>query len=190
MKSLIAILGVAIILPFCAVELSAQENKDNKKGEISGYFGAVPNFYASGFGLGLEYFLTHCISLDGEINYLLHRGEGDGMDEQKYRLLWDINLLFYFDLTKVIKKPAINLFLTMGTGYQYDSEEYPLVSITTQEQNKYEYEQFSFQWISFGGGLKVNIKEDWALRLLYKIHRLGGEELQTDRLALGLSYRF
>ena len=211
MKSLIAILSVAIVLLFCAAELFAQEKKDIKKWEISGYFGIggkareaqLRAFYFNTYcvGLGLEYYLTPRISVESEINYLPKiasfyggspwgRSDVNSTEEQKYRLLWDINLLFYFDLTRVIKKPAINLFLTVGTGFQYERVEFTVVSLTTQEQDKYGYGKFWGQILSFGGGLKVNIKGDWSLRFLYKIHRFAGEGLQTNRLALGLSYRF
>ena len=84
MKSLIAILSIAIVLLFCAVDLSAQEKKDDKRLEISGYFGAGGNgsdlsrlyyFNTYSIGLGLEYYITPRISLEGEINYLPHLEE-------------------------------------------------------------------------------------------------------------------
>ena len=213
MKSLIAILSVAICLFCWGVDLSAQEKKDDKKWEISGYFGgggaATEGGYGSTFaepcfGLGLEYYLIPRISVEGQISYLPNIAHAvpsyqdwpfDWSDvilislNDKYRLLWDVNFLFYFDLTK-IKRPSIRWFLTVGTGYQYDREERIYVSLTTLQHFKYGYGSFWFQWITLGGGLKVNIKDDWALRLLYKIHRLGGEGIETNRFALGLSYRF
>ncbi|MFB0519020.1 MAG: outer membrane beta-barrel protein [Acidobacteriota bacterium] len=214
MKSLIAILSAALCLLCWGFDLSAQEKKDDKKWEISGYFGgggaATEGGYGSTFavpcfGLGLEYYLISRISVEGQISYLpnIASARPSYQDwpldwsnvslislENKYRLLWDINLLFYFDIRESKKPPYIRLFLTVGTGYQYDREERIYVSLSTLQQFKYGYGSFWFQWISFGGGLKVNIKDDWALRLLYKIHRLGGESIETNRFALGLSYRF
>ncbi|MDH5404940.1 MAG: hypothetical protein OEZ30_01285 [Candidatus Aminicenantes bacterium] len=105
-----------------------------------------------------------------------------------YRILGDINLLFYFDLTR-IKRPT-KLFLTVGMGYQYDREEITRFYNTTMEKKKYVYESFWFQFINFGAGLKINISDEWALRLLYKIHRFPAVYTVTKRLALGLSYRF
>lgn len=109
--------------------------------------------------------------------------------DDKYRILWNINFLFYFPISE-IKKLAIRLFLTAGIGYQYDRVELTVVSLPTMEQNKYGYGEFNFQLINFGAGLKVNIKDDCTLRLLYKVNNFWGEELLTSRLALGLSYRF
>ena len=63
MKSLIAILSAAIILLCWGAELSAQEKKDDKKLEITGYFGACgrgteggygSTFDVLGFGVGLN----------------------------------------------------------------------------------------------------------------------------------------
>ena len=214
MKSLIAILSAAICLFYCEVDLSAQEKKNDKKWEISGYFGAGGNgrdgpirpFYFNTYciGVGLEYYFTPRISVEGEINYLPHTAHAlpsfkhfpwDWSDvtfigeEQKYRLLWGINFLFYFDITR-IKKLAMRWFLIVGTGYQYDRAEFTVVSLTTQEQDKYGYGELWFQFPTFGGGLKVNIKGDWSLRFLYKIHRFAVEGLQTNRFGLGLSCRF
>ena len=212
-RILITVIAVSICLSCFAVYLSAQDKKDDKMLEISVYLGAgghgTESGYGStfdvlGFGGGLEYFLTTRISIEGQINYLPNIayalgspggrrpwGEADvnciGQDE-KYRLLWDINLLFY-TLPTVGKRP-MRLFITVGIGYHYDRGEGTYISIETQEQFKDGYGSFWFQGINFGGGFKVNIKDNWALRLLYKIHRLGGEEGQTNRLALGLSYRF
>ena len=210
MKSLTAILSVAIILLFCAADLSAQEKEDDKRLEITGYFGAGGRAREGQFrsystthfvGLGLEYYLSPRIALEGEINYLPNIASVSGgapwgrsdliiTKDEKYRLLWGINLLFYFDRPKIIKRPAIRLYLSAGTGYQYDRVEFNVVSLTTLEQYKYGYAEFAFQWISIGAGLKVNIIDGLAVRLLYKINRFGGEGLQTNRLALGLSYRF
>jgi len=210
MKILIAILSVAIVLLCWGDDLSAQEKKDDKRLEISCYFGGggqgsegeygLSPFEVPSYGLGLEYYLTPRISLEGEINYLpniasvgIHLLGGNFEKlikiDDMYRLMWDINLLFYFDLTR-IKRPAMRWFLTVGTGYQYDREEYTFVSRTTLEQHKYGYGEFWVQLINFGAGFKVNITRNWALRLLYKINRFAGESLQTARLALGLSYRF
>ena len=212
-KILIITISIAIALFCWGIDLSAQEREDDKRWEITGYFGAAgrgteggygSTFDVPSYGLGVELYLTPHISLEGEINYLPNIAYADPpyqdwpldwLDvtrislEDKYRLLWDINFLFYFDISR-IKRPKMRLFLTVGTGYQYDREEIIFVSITTLEQYKYEYGSFWFQWLSFGGGLKVNIKDNWALRLLYKIHRLGGEEMETNRFAVGLSYRF
>ena len=205
MKSLKTILSIAIVLICWGFDLSAQEKKDDKKWEISSYFGGGGQGEESGMGnlfevpcvgLGLEYFLTPRISLEGEINYLPNIAHVSVplpgrriTEDDKYRLLWDINFLFYFGHTESKKSTYIKLFLTVGMGYQYDCEEYILVCLTTLEQYKYEYGQFWFQFPTFGAGLKMKIKGDWTLRLLYKIHRFAGEELQTNRLALGLSYR-
>ncbi len=210
MKSLIAILSVAIILFFCAADLFAQEKKDDKRWEISGYFGIGGSssldrpfyFNTHCLGLGLEYFLTHRISVEGAINYLPNiayasppqdgRPWGESIvtytgEDEKYRLLCDINFLFYFDITK-IKKPNMRWFLTVGVGYQYDREESTYVSLTTQEQYKYEYGEFHSQ-LTFGVGYNINITGDWALKLLYKIH-MPYADVITPRLALGLTYRF
>ena len=198
-KILITILATAIALLCCGVDLSAQERKEIKKWEISGYFGAGGNgrdgpirpFYFNTYciGVGLEYYFTPRISLEGEINYLPHLLEEDNSIElDMYRILGDINLLFYFDLTK-IKRPT-KLFLTLGMGYQYDREEITRFYHTTMEKKKYVYESFWFQFINFGAGLKMNISDEWALRLLYKIHRFPAEYTITKRLAFGLSYRF
>ena len=210
-KILIITIGIAIALLCWGVDLSAQDKKEDKRLEISVYLGAGGHgtesglgstFDVLGFGGGLEYFLSPRISIEGQINYLPNiayaigsGGSGPGVDLQyvikqadKYRLLWDINLLFY-TLPTVGKRP-MRLFITVGIGYQYDRGEGTYISIETQEQFKYGYGSFWFQGINFGAGFKVNIKDDWALRLLYKIHKLGGEEGQTNRLALGLSYRF
>ena len=108
-------------------------------------------------------------------------------EDAKYRLLWDVNFMFYFDLTR-IKRPTMRWFLTVGTGFQYDRREYIYASLITLEQYKYEYGQLHYQ-IGFGVGYKLYIKGDWALRVLYKIHN-PPDELQTNRLTLGLSYRF
>ena len=110
------------------------------------------------------------------------------MEGDKYRLLWDINFLFYFDLTR-IKRPTMRWFLTIGTGFQYDQVEYIVVSHTALEQYKYTCGEFSFQKTNFGIGYKVNIKGDWALKLLFKIHMPYVDSI-TSRLVLGLSYRF
>ena len=215
MKPLIAILSIAIVLLCYGVDLSAQEKKDDKKWEITGYLGTgergSDNRYGStffdvlNFGVGLEYFITPRISIEGQINYLPNTAYAlppyGGLPpwweapihiighEQKYRLLWDVNFLFYFDLTK-FKKPAMRWFLTVGTGFQYDRVEDIIVSLKTLEQFKYGYGSFWFQMINFGAGFNVNITRDWALRLIYKIHTFAGEEAQTNRIALGLSYRF
>ena len=214
MKSLIAILSVAIILLFYAADISAEENKDDKKLEITGYFGTGgrgteggygSTFDVLNFGVGLEYFLSPRISIEGQINYLPNTAYAlppyGGLppwgqvpihiirQEQKYRLLWDVNFMFYFDITK-IKKPTMRWFLTVGTGYQYDRVEDIVVSLKTLEQFKYGYGSFWFQMINFGAGFNINITRDWALRLLYKIHTFAGEETQTNIIALGLSYRF
>ena len=206
-KILITILATAIALLCCGVDLYAQEKKDNKRLEVSCYLGTgnkykLYPFEVPSYGLGLEYLLTPRISIEGEFNYLPKiasvaggapwgRSDVNITEDKKYRLLWDINLLFYFDITR-IKKPAMRCFLTVGTGYQYDRVEFTVVSRTTLEQDKYGYGEFWFQWINFGAGFKLNIKEDWALRLLYRIHHFFyfGEEILTSRLALGLSYRF
>ena len=152
--------------------------------------------------MGLEYFLNPRISIEGQINYLPNiayalasGGSSPGADlqyvvreDEKYRLLWDINLLFY-TLPTESKRP-MRLFITVGIGYQYDRGEDTIVSLPTQEQFKYGYGSFWFQFLNLGAGLKIDIKENWSLRLLYKIHRFLAEETQTNRLALGLSYRF
>ncbi len=190
------------MLLFCAVDLYAQEKNDDKKLEITGYFGAGGNgrdgpirpFYFNTYciGVGLEYYFTPRISLEGEINYLPHLGlrEEYGVKSDLHRLLWDINLLFYFNLIKVIKKPVLRLFITAGTGYQYDRGEITRFYHTTMEQHKDVFENFWPQGLIIGAGLKVNIKDEWALRLLYKIHRFPAEYTITKRLAFGLSYRF
>ncbi|MDH5406844.1 MAG: porin family protein [Candidatus Aminicenantes bacterium] len=207
MKIIIAILCLAICLLCWETDLSAQE-KDNKRWEVSCYFGrgghgteGAPIIYAApSYGLGVEYFLTPRISLEGEINYLsgiayvsggpsISRYERTVKIDDLYRLIWDINLLFHFDLTK-IKRPKIRLFLTVGTGYQYDWMESIVVSLQTLEFSKCGYGEFRFIYINYGAGLKVNILDDWALKFLYKIHCAGCEEIQTSRFAFGLSYRF
>jgi len=213
-KILITIFVTAIALLCWGVDLSAQEKKDDKKLEITGYFGAGgrgteggygSTFDVLNFGVGLEYFLSPRISIEGQINYLPNIAYAlppyGGLppwgeapihiigQEQKYRLLWDVNFLFYFDLTK-FKKPAMRWFLTVGTGFQYDRVEDIVVSLKTLEQFKYGYGSFWFQMINFGAGFNVNITKDWALRLIYKIHAFAGEEAQTNRLVIGLSYRF
>ena len=210
-KILIITIGIAIALLCWGVDLSAQEKKDDKRLEITCYLGAggrgSENRYGStfdvlGFGVGLEYFLTPRISIEGQINYLPNisyvlgsGGSGPEVDLQyvikqaeKYRLLWDINLLLY-TLPTVSKRP-MRAFITVGIGYQYDREESTYISIETQEQFKYGYGSFWFQRITFGAGLKVNIKTDWSLKLLYKIHNFMCDEIHTSRLTLGLSYRF
>jgi len=67
MKTLIAILNIAIGFLFFTVELYAQEKKDDKRLDISYYLGTggrgSENRYGSTFevpsvGMGLEYFLT------------------------------------------------------------------------------------------------------------------------------------
>ncbi|TKJ31092.1 hypothetical protein CEE39_07545 [bacterium (candidate division B38) B3_B38] len=168
MKIFTAILSTAICLFCWGNELYAQEEKDNKKWEISGYFGAGGNgseteirpfyFDVSSYGFGLEYYLIPRISIEGEINYLPHTAHAlpsfqhfpwDWSDitfigeEQKYRLLWGINFLFYFDITK-IKKPAMRWFLTVGTGFQYDRAESTYVLLETLEQYEYGYGIFWF----------------------------------------------
>ena len=202
-RILITIIAVSICLSSFAVDLSAQEKKDDKKWEISGNLGIEHHVYVPCVGLGLEYFLTPRISVEGEFNYLPNiayalpspggkrpLGEADITyirGDAKYRLLWDINFLFYFDITR-IKRPTMRWFLTVGTGYQYDREESTYVSLTTQEQYEYGYGSFWFQ-INFGVGYKLYIKDDWALRTLFKIHN-PPDDLQTSRLALGLSHQF
>ncbi|MFB0519496.1 MAG: outer membrane beta-barrel protein [Acidobacteriota bacterium] len=209
MKSLVAILSIVLLC--WGVDLSAQEKKDDKKLEITGYFGAggrgTEGRYGSTFdvpscGLGVELYLTPHISLEGEINYLpntayVHGPAPGGMPgwsdeyrikDEKYRLLWNINALFYFDIPNI--KRNVSIFITAGIGFQYDRVEYTVGSFTTLEQVKYGRGQSWFQFPTFGGGLKLNIKGDWSLRFLYKIHRFAGEGLQTNRFALGLSCRF
>ncbi|MDH5405893.1 MAG: porin family protein [Candidatus Aminicenantes bacterium] len=198
-RILITIIAVSICLSSFAVDLSAQDKKDNKRLEITSYLGTLqPHFYAPCVGLGLEYFISPRVSVDVEINYLPNTAFVIGgapwgrydmtiMESYKYRLLWDVNFMFYFDLTKV-KRP-MRWFLTVGTGFQYDRVEYTVVSLSTLEQDKYGYGSFWFQNINFGIGYKINIKDDWALRILYKIHRPSDDSI-TSRLALGLSYRF
>lgn len=190
-KILLIILGAAIALLCCGVDLSAQE-KEDKPWEISGYFGLGSTSTGSplfiifpflladkmpvfSYGMGVEYYITHRISLEGEINYLPNLGEAEDDLDEKYRLLGDINFLFYFDLT-MIKRPAIRLFLTVGTGYMIDYE--------------YKHRNILFQGPCFGAGLKVKIKDRFSFRILTKIHRPAGEETQTDRFAVGISYRF
>ena len=67
MKSLKTILSAAIVFLCWGVNLSAQEKKDDKRLEITGYFGGGSRgteggygstFDVPSFGLGLEYFLT------------------------------------------------------------------------------------------------------------------------------------
>ena len=200
---LLIILGAAIALLCLAVDLSAQEKKDDKRCEISVNLGIERHVYVPCVGLGLEYFLTPRISIEGEFNYIpqiafalpprdWHPWGEDVVriigEDAKYSLLWDVNFLFYFDLTK-IKRPTMRWFLTVGTGFQYDRVEYNVVSLSTLEQDKYGYGEIHYQPINFGAGFKVNIKEDWALRILYKIHMMFLDVIAT-RLALGLSYRF
>ena len=203
-RILSTIIAVSICISCFAVDLSAQDKKDNKRLEITSYLGTLqPHFYAPCVGLGLEYLLTPRISIEGEFNYLPHiafvniattqrlpwdLAEILFMTEEKYRLLWDVNFLFYFDLTK-IKRPTMRWFLTVGTGYQYDNEEHIVVHLKTLEQYKYGQRQLHFQNIAFGVGYKIYIKDDWALRVLYKIHRPSDDSI-TIRLTLGLSYRF
>ncbi|TKJ31087.1 hypothetical protein CEE39_07520 [bacterium (candidate division B38) B3_B38] len=201
-RILSTIIAVSICLSSFAVDLSAQEKKDDKKWEISSNLGIEHRVDVPCVGLGLEYFLTPRISLEGEFNYIpkiahalpprdwYPRGEDVVRiigEDAKYRLLWDVNFLFYFDLTKV-KRPTMRWFLTVGTGFQYDRREYNVVSLSTLELDKYRYGEIYYQ-IGFGAGFEVNIKEDWALRILYKIHN-PPDELMTRRLTLGLSYRF
>jgi len=136
MKTLIAILILAIGLLSFGVSIFAQEKEDDKRLEITGYLGLgststwsllfiiFPFLLADkmpvfSYGMGVEYYITPRISLEGEINYLPNLGEAEGRLDEKYRILGDINFLFYFDLTK-IKRPAIRLFLTVGTGYMID----------------------------------------------------------------------
>ena len=201
-RILSTIIAVSICLSCFAVDLSAQENKDDKKWEITAYLGTAQLFYVPCVGMGVEYFITPRISLEGEINYLSHyafvSGSASGpwtssdkriMENEIYRLLWDINLLFYFDITKV-KRPAMRWFITVGTGYQYDRVEYIFISLVTLEQHKYGYGEFRYQGIPFGVGYKVNIKRDWELRVLFKIHRFPADETQTGRIVLGLGYKF
>ena len=205
MKSLIAILSISIVLLFWGVDLSAQEKKEIKKWEITVYFGKgntyeLSPFKVPSYGLGVEYSLTPFIGVEGEINYLpgiahvsylpFSRSEIPIKRDEKYRLLWNINFLFHFNLTKIIKKPTIRLFLTGGIGYQYDLVEFIIVSFPTLEEYKRAYSQLFLQFPTLGGGIKVNVIGHLAVRLLYKIHRFWGEELQTSRLSLGLSYRF
>ena len=200
---LITTISIAIALLCWGVELSAQEKKDDKKLEITGYFGEGQCFTVPYFGLGLEYFIIPGISIEGQINYLPNIAyaldtSGDWpwapseariiSDDQKYRLLWDINLLFYTRPTKS-KRPA-RLFLTLGMGYQYDRAEYTVVFLKTMEQYKYGYGSVWFQRLIFGAGLKVNIKEHWALRLLYKVHGFPSDDTLTSSFTLGLSYIF
>ena len=198
MRSLIAILSVAIILLFCAVDLSAQEKEYDKRLEISGYLGTAQHFYMPCVGLGLEYFISPRVSVDVEINYLPNTafvigGAPWGRDDititegDRYRLLWDINFLFYLNLSEL--KRAEGLYLTVGTGYQYDHQEYTIVSLTNLKQYRYGYGELHYQPITFGVGYKLYIKGDWALRILYKIHN-PPDDLITSRLTLGLSYRF
>ncbi|MDH5405896.1 MAG: porin family protein [Candidatus Aminicenantes bacterium] len=203
-RILITIIAVSICLSSFAVDLSAQEKKDDKRCEISVNLGIERHVDVPCVGLGLEYFLTPRISLEGEFNYIPKKayafpprdwwhpwGEFNFNfigEEAKYLLLCDINFLFYFDLTK-IKRPTMRWFLTVGTGFQYDRMEYNVVSLSTLELDKYGFGEMHYQPITFGAGFKVNIKEDWALRILYKIHMMALDVI-TTRLALGLSYRF
>ncbi|TKJ35561.1 hypothetical protein CEE39_00775 [bacterium (candidate division B38) B3_B38] len=73
MKSLIAILSISIVLLCYGDDLSPQEKKDDKRLEISGYFGTGGQateggqgsaFDVLGFGVGLEYFLTSRMSIE------------------------------------------------------------------------------------------------------------------------------
>ena len=199
-KILIITISIAIALFCWGVDLSAQEKKDIKKWEITGYLGTAQLFYVPCVGLGLEYFIIPRISIESEINYIPHIAFVSGpapikwtssdniMEDDRYRLLWDINLLFYFDITKV-KRPAMRWFITVGTGYQYDRVEYTVISLVTLEQHNYGYGEFIFQRLNLGVGYRVNIKDDWSLKVLYKIH-IPYNDLITGRLALGLSYRF
>ena len=216
-KILITIFATAIALLCWAVDLSAQEEKDDKKLEITGYFGTGGQGSEGGtlfefagesvlsYGLGLEYLLTPRISIEGEFNYLPNIAcappphgwspWGESLvtfigEDEKYRFLCDINLLFYFDLSESQKPTFIRLFLTVGTGYQYDRMEYHVVSLKTLEQSKYGYGKWFFQLINFGAGFKVRIKGNWSLRLLARVHGFPGEDGRTDRLALGISYQF
>ncbi len=75
MKPLIAILSASLCLFCWGVDLSAQENKNDKRLETTGYFGAGgrrteggygSNFYVLGFGVGLKYFLTSRMSIEWE----------------------------------------------------------------------------------------------------------------------------
>lgn len=207
-KIFLTIILVTLILLSLGVVLSAQE-EDNKKVEITCYLGkggqgteGAPIIYEAGsYGLGIEYYFTHHISVEGEINYLpdiscighhpFSRSEIPIKRDEKYRLLWNLNFLFYFfDLTKIIKKPTVRFFLTGGIGYQYDREEYIIVSIPTLRHYKCECGEFFFQFPTLGAGIKVNIIDSLAVKFLYKIHLFGGEERQTNRYAIGLSYRF
>ena len=185
MKSLIAILSISIVLLCYGVDLSAQEKKDDKRLEITGYFGTggkardgqlIPFYFTSHcIALGLEYYLNPRISVEGQITYLPNiaytnfppkwRPGGEHAitsvivrEDEKYRLLLNINLLFYFDFIK-IKIPAISLYLSAGTGYQYDRVEFNVVTRPTLGQYKFEYGEFCFQWISIGAGFKVNITD-------------------------------
>ncbi|TKJ35556.1 hypothetical protein CEE39_00750 [bacterium (candidate division B38) B3_B38] len=202
-RILITIIAVSICLSSFAVDLSAQEKEDDKRLEITGYLGTVQHFYMLFVGLGLEYFLSPRVSVDVEINYLPHIAfvniprnkikqapwdwtEIFSMAQDKYRLLWDINFLFYLKLSEL--KRAEGLYFTIGTGYMYDRMQATDIHLKTLEQYKYGYGQLHYQ-IGFGVGYKLYIKEDWALRILYKIHN-PPDELMTRRLTLGLSYRF
>ncbi len=202
-RILITIIAVFICLSSFAVDLSAQEEKDYKKWEITAYLGTTQLFYVPCVGLGLEYFTSPRISVDVEINYLPHiafvnipttqrlpwdLAEIFFMTEEKYRLMGDINLLIYLYLSEM--KRGVGLYFTVGTGFQYDSEEHIVVHLKTLEQYKYGHRQLRFQHLTFGVGYKLYIKDDWALRVLYKIHNMPYIDLITTRLALGLSYRF
>ncbi len=201
-RILTTIITVSICLSSFAFDLSAQAKKDDKRLEITSYLGTAQLFNVPCVGIGVEYFIAPRISLEGEINYLPHiafvnipttqrlpwdLAEIFFMTAENYRLLGDINLLIYLNLSEM--KRGEGLYFTVGTGFQYDSEEHIVVHLKTLEQYKYVHRQLHFQNLTFGVGYKLYIKDDWALRILYKIH-MPYIDLITGRLALGLSYRF
>lgn len=184
----------------------------------SGGNGSYSEFDVPCFGLGMEYFITPRISFEYEVHYLPNSSRmvvylpepltityvnGEwlsyiAVEGANYRLLGGINFLFYFDIPK--SKKTAQIFLTIGAlSIYYDHAEYTIIIPSISEQYEYREGKSGIPrpilpvppFVSnFGVGVKVKIKGDWSLRLLYKIHGLGGEELQTNRLAFGLSYRF
>ncbi|MDH5715376.1 MAG: outer membrane beta-barrel protein [Candidatus Aminicenantes bacterium] len=222
-QRILIIIGVTIGLLCCGINLYAQK-KDEKRMEASCYLGIGRAFYTADkltlsefdvpcFSLGLEYFITPRISLQGEVHYLpnssravvystdsLNYVNGEWITEYltiegaNYRLFGDISFLFYFNIPKT--KKAVKIFLTGGlSAFFYDHAAYTIIIPSISKRYEIKRGELCLAVFypiidTFGAGLKVKIKEDWSLRLLYKIHGFGREELRNVRLALGLSYRF